>query len=74
MTTPAKIKHRPHRAAVLCTPADTARAFGVSLSTVRYWRREGCPVVYAGSVASGGASRPRYDLQAVKNWLAARKV
>lgn len=74
MTTPARIKSRPPRGAVLCTPADTARAFGVSLSTVRYWRRAGCPVVYAGSVASGGASRPRYDLAAVKKWLATRKV
>lgn len=74
MTTPAKIKKRPPRGAMLCTPADTARAFGVSLSTIRYWRREGCPVVYAGRATSGGASRPRYDLAAVKNWLAARKI
>lgn len=68
----SRIKKRPPRGGVLCTPADTALAFGVSLTTLRTWRRAGCPVIYAGRATSGGASRPRYDLQAVKKWLAAR--
>lgn len=53
----------PRAWVVLCTPADTAR-FGVFFQLSGYWRRDAR--IYAGSVASGGASRPRYDLQAVK--------
>lgn len=58
----------------LLTPADTAAAFGVCVSTLRRWRREGCPVYQIGIADAGKGSRPRYDAAAVKRWLLMRRV
>lgn len=58
--------------AKLMTPAACARALSVSLSTLRRWRREGCPVYQVGTSLNGPGSSPRYDVAAVKKWLRAR--
>lgn len=56
-------------APALLTPEQCAAAFGVCKSTVREWRRQGCPVVYIGRSMAGAGSRPRYDVAAVRSWL-----
>lgn len=63
----------PLTARKLLPPADAAAALGVCLSTLRRWRREGCPVYQIGISLAGKGSRPRYDAAAVKKWLLMRR-
>lgn len=53
------------------TKTELARAMRVSVGTVSKWNRTGCPRFYVG-VTHGKGSRPRYDLEQVKAWLASR--
>ena len=53
------------------TKTELARALRVGVGTVGKWNRAGCPRFYVG-VTHGKGSRPRYDLEQVKAWLASR--
>jgi len=56
----------------LLTPRELAAYFQVSDWTVRQWRAAGLPVVLL--PATGRRKEmARYDLQAVREWLAERK-
>lgn len=54
---------------VLLSTKQAAAAFSVSASTIRAWRRAGCPVVYIGRARTGRGSRPRFEAAAVRAWL-----
>ena len=57
------------------TPVQVAAALGVSLSTVIRWKSQGCPYRETRKVIlCKQASRPRYDLAAVRAWLESRKM
>ena len=54
--------------AKLATRREVAEALGVHMDSVSKWERQGLPLV-----KRGGRGRPsRYDLEAVRAWLAAR--
>ncbi len=59
---------------VLLPPRAAAAALGIKESTLRGYRRAGCPVVFAGNVITGGGSRPRYNPHAVAAWMAERSA
>jgi phage terminase Nu1 subunit (DNA packaging protein) len=52
------------------TPGQIAGALSVSVSTIWRWKKKGCPYKETRENAIGKhASRPRYDLEAVKSWI-----
>lgn len=52
------------------TPLALARALGVNVSTVARWKKQGCPHEEKAPYAlRANASRPRYNLKAVLNWI-----
>ena len=52
------------------TPRALARALGVNVSTIARWRKQGCPYEEKAPFAIGKkSSRPRYNLEAVKEWI-----
>jgi phage terminase Nu1 subunit (DNA packaging protein) len=52
----------------LSTRRDVAQALGVHMDSISKWERQGLPIV-----KRGGRGRPsKYDLEAVRAWLAAR--
>src|SRR3972149_5023122 len=54
--------------AKLATRREVAEALGVHMDSISKWERQGLPIV-----VRGGRGRPsRYDLEAVRGWLAAR--
>ncbi len=56
------------------SPVQLAGALGVSVMTVTRWKQAGCPHEESKPNWSGGnASRPRYNADEVKAWLAARR-
>lgn len=59
---------------VLLPPRAAAAALGIKESTLRGYRRAGCPVVFTGSTTTGGGSRPRYNPRAVAAWMAERSA
>lgn len=57
----------------LLTREQTAKALGVGADMVSNWTRRGCPTIYLGNKHKlGKGTRPRYILEDVKAWLAAR--
>lgn len=55
------------------TPTQVASVLGVSVPTVARWRKLGCPCQETRKVIlCKQASRPRYDLAAVRAWLETR--
>lgn len=53
------------------TPQETAAALGVSVGTLARWRAAGCPCVESKPYGRGKhASRPRYNVEDVKKWIA----
>ena len=59
---------------VLLSTKQAAAAFSVSASTIRAWRRAGCPVVFIGSARQGRGSRPRFEVAALRAWLEERQT
>lgn len=56
------------------TPAALAGLLGVSVGTLARWRKAGCPHTETKENGmSARASRPRYNADEVKAWLAARR-
>ena len=63
----------PHKEKL--TPAQVAAALSVSVPTVARWRSLGCPFLETRKVRlCKQASRPRYDLAAVRAWLESRNM
>lgn len=55
----------------LLTPKELSAVLGVTINTVRDWKNRGCPYVESQPYGLGKtSSRPRYDLDEVKTWLA----
>ena len=55
---------------VKMTPGQIAAELGVSVSTIARWKNKGCPFEETRRNAIGrGASRPRFNLETVKNWV-----
>lgn len=55
----------------LLTPKELSISCGVTINTVREWKKRGCPHVESQPYGIGKtSSRPRYDLDEVKTWLA----
>lgn len=59
---------------VLLNTKEAAAAFAVSMSTVRAWKRAGCPVIFIGSARTGRGSRPRFEAAALRAWLGDRQT
>lgn len=59
---------------VLLNTKEAAAAFAVSMSTIRAWKRAGCPVVFIGSARQGRGSRPRFEAAALRAWLEERQT
>lgn len=55
----------------LLTPEEVGTACGVTINTVRQWKHKGCPYTESRPYGIGKtSSRPRFDLEEVKSWLA----
>lgn len=53
------------------SPQEISTALGVATGTVREWKNKGCPYKEANPFGIGKtSSRPRYNLEEVKAWLA----
>lgn len=56
-------------------PRELARALGVSIVTIARWKKAGCPYTETAPCFIGAqASRPRYNLAAVKEWIKQQKA
>lgn len=54
--------------------AEIARLFKTSPRSVTAWTKEGCPVIYTGSVQEPGrGSRPLFVVEEVDEWLRSRR-
>lgn len=52
------------------TPQALSATLGVDISTIRRWRKRGCPYEEKAPYSTGRtASRPRYNLVEVLNWI-----
>ena len=57
------------------SPGELAAALGVSKTTISRWKTLGCPYHEAAPFAiAAQASRPRYNLEAVKAWIKAKQT
>ena len=53
------------------TPQEAAAALGVSVATLTRWKNAGCPYKESKPYGQGKrASRPRYNVEEVKQWIA----
>jgi phage terminase Nu1 subunit (DNA packaging protein) len=56
------------------SPGELSAALGVSKATISRWKTQGCPYHEAAPFAIGAqASRPRYNLEAVKAWIKSKQ-
>ena len=52
------------------TPQALSATLAVDISTIRRWRKRGCPYTESALYSTGRtASRPRYNLLDVLNWI-----
>ena len=55
------------------TPQEAAAALGVSVATLTRWKNAGCPYKESKPYGQGNrSSRPRYNVEEVKKWIAAQ--
>ena len=69
------ISHMATKIYTMMTGRELAETLSVSRAIVSKWTKDGLPCFYIGKVREARrGSRPRYDVEEVKEWLRSRSM